>query len=554
MNIKDEVFIRKWHIIPEKQYAFFLGAGASASSNIPTAREMIWDFKKQLYASAKSLNLTFINQKDYDFREEIENWVRINYSDISENDYGFFFAECFPSKEDRKNYIQGKVKLAQPSIGYQILRFLIEKKSVWHYLTTNFDNLIQKVYPNTIEISEENIEKRKDKIRVNSDFPIIIKLHGDFRYDWLKNTSSETQNFCDTTNQKVTDLLKSLGLIVIGYSGRDESVMNLLENYIDSFDNPFPNGIYWCVRKNENVDERVIKLLTKVKAKDRTANIVEINSFDDLMIGVYNQAPGTDEQIEKVLQDRPKLRAFKVVEKNTDDNYIGLNFLKITKYPTNFLTFKFKNIKDWNDLETITKDKQVISSFFRDNKVIAIGDRKNIMETFKKHIADKEIFSTYTITESDLNTVNAQRGFIIGLFYKLFNWHFENILQLKKYIGKRRRFYLDKVFTKEFGRYNRSVKYYKAFSYSLEYRNKELLFIFSPYYLVSNFKDLPEDQLFIKQNFLISNIFNDVVCEDLKFWINLLKDGCKDSINIYYPSNNCVFNIYPKCCKSGEST
>ncbi len=50
----------------------FLGSGASASSNIPTASEMIWDFKRRLYATEKNFKLSLIEQRDYDFREEIE--------------------------------------------------------------------------------------------------------------------------------------------------------------------------------------------------------------------------------------------------------------------------------------------------------------------------------------------------------------------------------------------------------------------------------------------------------------------------------------------------
>ena len=49
--IEAEEFVRKFGVIREKQFALFLGAGASASSNIPTAGEMIWDFKRRLYSA-----------------------------------------------------------------------------------------------------------------------------------------------------------------------------------------------------------------------------------------------------------------------------------------------------------------------------------------------------------------------------------------------------------------------------------------------------------------------------------------------------------------------
>ena len=72
-------FVRNFSIRGKKQFGMFLGLGASASSNIPTASEMIWDFKRRLYATEKNFKLSLIEQRDYDFREEIERWSKLKY-------------------------------------------------------------------------------------------------------------------------------------------------------------------------------------------------------------------------------------------------------------------------------------------------------------------------------------------------------------------------------------------------------------------------------------------------------------------------------------------
>jgi len=260
-------FTRKFSVTSNKQFAFFLGAGASANSNVPTALEMILDFKRRLYASEKSIKITNIEQRFYEFEKEIENWVRIKYTNIPKNEYGFFFEKTFSSSQDRRNYIKEMLKFSKPSIGYKIINFLIEEQIIWHYITTNFDNLIQKVYPDIVVISEENINKCKDYIKINSTSPVVVKLHGDFRYDLLKNTDKETQLLHQSVMNELTHLFDSLGLIVVGYSGRDESVMSFLENFVENETGTFTNGFYWCIREGEVEKQRIKTLIDKLKKK-----------------------------------------------------------------------------------------------------------------------------------------------------------------------------------------------------------------------------------------------------------------------------------------------
>ena len=473
INLND--FARKFSVISNKQFAFFLGAGAFATLNVPTALEMTWDFKRRLYASEKGIKITTIEQRFYEFEKEIENWVRIKYTNIPKNEYGFFFEKTFPSSQDRRNYIKEMLRFAKPSIGYQVIKFLIKENIIWHYITTNFDNLIQKVYPDIVEISEENITTREDYIKINSISSIVVKLHGDFRYDWLKNTDGETQSLHKSVMNKLTHLFDSLGLIVVGYSGRDESVMSFLENFVENETRTFPAGFYWCIREGEVEKQRIKILIDKLKKKGIEADFVKITNFDDFLISIYNQIGKNDNEIDEWLSSNREIQPFKSAPRNRED-YIVFDFMKITEYPRTFSTFKFKDIKNWEELDRITNGEKIIASFFRKGKIIAIGEDNEIKETFNKYIDNSYAFEYYTLTDDDLSQLNNQHGFVYGIFYKIFNRHFEKILCLKRFSNKRI-FYREEKYKKELDRYSKTLYYHKAFKYSLEFRDKKLLFI-----------------------------------------------------------------------------
>ena len=548
INFND--FTRKFSVISNKQFVFLLGAGASATSNVPTALEMTRDFKRRLYASEKEIKITTIEQRFYELEKEIENCVRIKYNNILKNEYGFFFEKTFPSSQDRRNYIKEMLKFAKPSIGYQVIKFLIKENIVWHYITTNFDNLIQKVYSDIVEISEENIATREDYIKINSTSPTVVKLHGDFRYDWLKNTDGETQSLHKLVINKLTHLFDSLGLIIVGYSGRDESVMSFLENIVENETRTFPAGFYWCIREGEVENQRIKILIDKLKKKGIEADFVKITSFDDLLISIYNQIGKNDNEIDEWLSSNKEIQPFESAARNRE-NYIVFDFMKIIEYPRTFLTFKFKDIKNWKELDRITNGKKITASFFRKGKIIAIGDENEIKETFDKYIDDSYAFEYYTLTDSDLSQLNNQYGFVYGIFYKIFNWHFEKILCLKRF-GNKRIFYREEKYKKELDRYLKTLYYYKAFRYSLEFRDRKLLFILTPYYLVSKFQSLDEETYKSQQNTLISNMWNKDVLEDLIYWMKVLKNREREPIKILFPFNALCFLIQPKFYKSGE--
>lgn len=159
-------------------------------------------------------------------------------------------------------------------------------KNVW---TTNFDSLLEHAIHTLYPLSSILIfsEANKNSIDTfNPAFPVIGKLHGDYRYDWLRNTEQELQQLEARIISCVSNQLQNKQLIVIGYSGNDESIMSLLESNID---NPafLSKGLIWAIRKDGYVSQRVLNLIERTKSDGKPADFVEIDSFDSLMYSIY---------------------------------------------------------------------------------------------------------------------------------------------------------------------------------------------------------------------------------------------------------------------------
>jgi tetratricopeptide (TPR) repeat protein len=72
--------------------------------------------------------------------------------------------------------------------------------------------------------------------------------------------------------RQVRTVLDNFGLIVVGYAGGDDTIMQLLEEVSEH------NGLYWCYIKDNPPGEDVLKLV-----KSKNGKLVEITGFDDMM-------------------------------------------------------------------------------------------------------------------------------------------------------------------------------------------------------------------------------------------------------------------------------
>lgn len=255
-------------------FALLLGSGASINSGVRTAREMIDAWRIQLYERSRA-------------KANFERWLRRQSWYESDDEYSLLFELVCDQPSQRRVYIEKCLKNAHPSWEYVYLTNLIKNDYFDVVLTTNFDDLISEacfLYSEELRPIVCAHDSAISGIRVRSKRPKIIKLHGDFLYDNIKNTVRELETLEENMKRKIMQFAQEYGLVVVGYSGRDRSVMDVLEMLVRS-EEYLKQGIYWCVREGGEIGGRLRYLLRK----DRVY-LVEIPGFDEFMAYINDRA------------------------------------------------------------------------------------------------------------------------------------------------------------------------------------------------------------------------------------------------------------------------
>jgi len=265
---------------------------------------MIIDFKKQLFCQ-----LSGTRQRDVDANDSL--WVeRINHFFSTRSvlppagdptEYAAAFEAVYPTPEARRSYIEDAVKKGTPSFAHRVIASLLTTRRVPCIFTTNFDPLVDNAATVTDQLVEapdrahltvaaiDNVERAELCLR-ESRWPLLGKLHGDFQSVRLKNSSDELQTQDAQMRKVLTIACARFGLVVVGYSGRDASVMQALTEALSQL-NAFPGGIYWVAESADSVLPAVTAFLEAAIQAGISASIVESQTFDELAADI---ADGTD--------------------------------------------------------------------------------------------------------------------------------------------------------------------------------------------------------------------------------------------------------------------
>ena len=254
-------------------FSLLLGSGASSTSRVKTAQEMIAEWRRLLFDRS--------GERDYTSWIAKQKWLE------HEDEYSILFEEIYDQPSQRRVYIEECIKNAHPSWGYVYLTNLLSNRFFDVVFTTNFDDLINEacyLYSDGLRPIVAAHDSAIQGIRVTSGRPKIIKLHGDFLYDNIKNTLAELETLEANTKKKLTQFAQEYGLVVLGYNGRDRSVMDTLELLLRDESN-YEQGVYWCLRRGATISSRLEYLLRR----DRVY-LVEVDGFDEFTADLHEAA------------------------------------------------------------------------------------------------------------------------------------------------------------------------------------------------------------------------------------------------------------------------
>jgi NAD-dependent SIR2 family protein deacetylase len=282
---------------------WLLGAGASASAGIPTASDMVWEFKQQLFISQRRVSLQAVaDLSSPAVRSQLQ--AHIDSSGTlppagTADEYAALFEAVYPAEVDRRVYLDAKMSGAKPSYGHLALATLMRAQLARLVWTTNFDPLVAdacaKVYDATGPLTTVALDAPDLATQRIADgrWPVEVKLHGDFRSRRLKNTNDELRHQDKRLRQVLVDACGRFGLVVVGYSGRDESVMDAVEEGLQQ-NGAFPAGLFWLHRGEDALLARVERLLVRAQAAGVEAALVRVENFDEAMSDLLRMTPGID--------------------------------------------------------------------------------------------------------------------------------------------------------------------------------------------------------------------------------------------------------------------
>jgi len=296
---------------------WFLGAGTSRSAGLPTATDIIWDLKQKFYCLHENQDLQSHDINNKAIKSKIQAYMDSKGfpSLWSQEEYSFYFDLTFGNdNKAQQQYIHqalanDKVSL---NIGHRVLAALIEMEKARIVFTTNFDEVIEMAFAEVAGKSLPSFHLEGSYAALDAlnaeRFPIYAKIHGDFRYQRIKNLTADLRSNDSELHKCFLAAAIRYGLVVSGYSGRDMNVMSMFRNALDQ-SNAFPHGLFWTVPRILEAESNVLELITYAKQKKVNAYLIESGTFDEMLSKIWRQLKGKPQ----ILDDKVRTACVKKV-------------------------------------------------------------------------------------------------------------------------------------------------------------------------------------------------------------------------------------------------
>lgn len=412
-------FVRQWEV-EGRRIGWLLGAGASASANIPTADHIVMDLLTRLYTDAHQLVRQNLSLTDASHLEQVRAYYDGQNGMPTLDDpssYSVAFELALPDEGARRQHLKSLFTGRSPSYGQRILGSLISAGHADLLITTNFDDLIEQAAEAARTTLDDPSRSRLGTAALGNpsqanlalsddDFPFLFKLHGDFREQRLKNLASELQEQDKMMRQAVLDASRRFGLAVIGYSGRDASVMEMLGKAIQT-DGAFPAGLWWLGRDPRSALPAVNELFTAAKSAGVSAHFVEIQNFDETLaaLGRHATFPQPLRDYVDSLNGRPRLIDSAIPrQERASFPVLRMNALPMLETPTAALRATVKGSTGRRDLQNqLHNARWRGATAFSGQHVLALGSVQALSEALD--LSDTPVRCTIAPASADAPTL-----------------------------------------------------------------------------------------------------------------------------------------------------
>ena len=539
IKLDKNTFLRSFKVLANQSYDLFLGAGASVSSGIPSGTDLVWHFKREIFCLERDIHPSkFRDLQIESNRKLIQSFFNERGDNDIDNPYSHYFEECYPDPLVRKEFLTNLVRDKKPSIGFLCLAALVESKKLNVVWTTNFDDLIEKAV-NNLNFTSCSIISPENASSVSGykdDIPKVVKLHGDFRYDPLQNTDEELQKLEKNLQEYIIKGSEERGLIIVAYSGSDQSIMETLQKAIKN-PSAFPKGLIWCIPKGIKPSEELIQLIDKANEQNGRSGFIEIDSFDFFLHELYKICDLQNEQIDSISKELFEVRqAFRISQTASQTTPILLNGIKASSFPKTIYSTS-TDLEGWSELRRLLQKKRIVGALYK-GQTLLWGNEDDINNTFKGRMKDE-----LKVVDIPDKLFYYSDSIYLGLLYDLVEKAFVEDYSLNIFArGKSIR----KIFSKKhplsddeisnIKKWNRNffvpsdIRIYEAFEFKIELINKSLFLLICPTIHIEKQDGMEPErrQNQYLSNMILSNRYNDLYSGKLSFWLKILKEINKD--------------------------
>lgn len=541
---------------------WFLGAGASVGAGLPTGGTLTWEFKRELYCNAQRIPASrFPDLYDPAFQKLVQSYFdsKAGFPKLwADDEYSAYFEAYLPDESDRRRFLDKRLQGRKPSYGHLCFAALAALGCVRLAWTTNFDQLIESAcaypaianrLPRALAVGGLDQPDKVSGLIRDEAWPLLVKVHGDFLYRRLKNTTSELQTQDETLRRHFSEECGRRGLVVVGYSGRDASVMSTLADALTT-KAPFPHGLFWFVRPGEQPVPAVLELIHRARSKGAQAAFVEASTFDELMADLFLPHQDTLTDVRDLVKAARPFRQEipRTYESSADWPVLRTNALRITGYPASCTVFQ-STVGKTSEVKAVTSPHAAeMVAFRRKVGVIAFGSRTRLAEVFGA--LDPKGFDRQNIEQRRLYYDSPE----LGLLYHALAQGIANKTGLLRSQNSKGRFLFASspdVFTPQESNALGGVKsrgvwtlkpgvmLHEGFELSLDFRDGRFWMLIDPTIVVTSDGRNPykgADRSSISRETLATR-YNRQRNETLNLWLGFLQRHCGNPLTIAFPSD-----------------
>ncbi|MDA3787736.1 MAG: SIR2 family protein [Desulfobacula sp.] len=391
---------------------WFLGAGTSRTAGLPTATDIIWELKHKYYCLHENQDLQSHDINNNAIKKKIQAYMDSKEFPAlwSTEEYSFYFDLIFGKDlKSQQKYIQKALSNEKFSlnIGHRVLAALMEMKKARIVFTTNFDSVIEMAFAavtgkNLSAFHLEGSYAALDALN-GEHFPIYAKNHGDFRYQKMMNLTEDLINN-DTEIQKCfLAAATRYGLVVSGYSGRDNNVMSMFRKALEQ-NNAFPQGLFWTVPRISGAEENVWKIIAYAKEKGVRAQMVETGTFDEMLSKIWRQVEGKPQSLrDKVRTAHVKRVSISLPKPGIQFPILRTNALPVILSPTHCGMVEMNSTITFGELKKRIIEKKPNAILTYTDQILFWGDKEEIVKVLpdgKSHKVRPFVFENGVLSVS----------------------------------------------------------------------------------------------------------------------------------------------------------